>query len=102
MAPDVDAVPVVPDGARNATDVMAGLNDDGVHIGTAKKLQGGCEPRGAGAYEEGSLRHEHSRCLRLKTTDPCARTLTREHFFERPRAFHTTVTGETLDDIRIS
>src|ERR1700691_5328142 len=31
-----------------------------------------------------------------------ARTLTREHFFERPRAINTTVTGEMLDDTRIS
>jgi hypothetical protein len=31
-----------------------------------------------------------------------ARTLTREHFFSGPRAINTTVTGEMLDDIRIS
>jgi hypothetical protein len=31
-----------------------------------------------------------------------ARTLTREHFFSGPRVINTTVTGEMLDDIRIS
>ncbi len=51
MPADVDAVAVVPDGARDATDLVAGLEHDGMHIGTAKELQGGREPRGPGADE---------------------------------------------------
>jgi hypothetical protein len=38
MASNVDPVPVVPDGARDATDLLAGLEDNRMNIGTAKKL----------------------------------------------------------------
>ena len=51
MAANVDAIAVVPDGARDATDLVAGLEHNGMHIRTAKKLQGGREPRGPGADE---------------------------------------------------
>ena len=51
MPPDVDAVAVMPDGARDAANFVAGLEHNGMHVRTAKKLQGGREPRGPGADE---------------------------------------------------
>ncbi len=68
MATNVDAVPIVPDGARNAADLAARLEHNGMHIRTAKKLQSGRETRRAGADKQGGFRHENSRCLRSMAT----------------------------------
>ena len=51
MPANVDAIAVVADGARDAANLVAGLEHDGMHIRTAEKLQGGREPRGPGADE---------------------------------------------------
>ncbi len=69
MPPNVDAIAVVADGARDATNLVAGFQDDGMHIRSTKKLKRGREPRGAGADEYGGFRHDYSRCLRSITTE---------------------------------
>ncbi len=69
MATNIDTISIVANGARDATDLVAGLQHNGVHIRAAEKLQGGREAGGAGADENGSFRHEDSRCLRSRTTE---------------------------------
>jgi hypothetical protein len=51
MAPDVDAIAVVANGAGDAANFVAGLEHNGMHFRAAKKLQRGRKPRGAGANE---------------------------------------------------
>jgi hypothetical protein len=51
MPPNIDSIAVMPDGAGDATYFVAGLEHNGMHVRTAKELQGGCEPRGAGTDE---------------------------------------------------
>jgi hypothetical protein len=66
---DIDAIAVVANGTGDPTNLVAGLKNDGMHIGSAKKLERGREPRGAGADEYGGFRHDYSRCLRSMTTE---------------------------------
>jgi len=46
MPPNVDTVAVMPDGARDAANLMAGLEHNGMYIGTAKEFQGSVSPAG--------------------------------------------------------
>ena len=51
MPSDVDTVAVMPDSARDATNLVAGLEHNGMHVRTAKKFQGSREARGPGTDE---------------------------------------------------
>ena len=62
MAPDVHAVALVVDGAREAADLLRGLEDDRLHASVTYHFKGGGKPRGTGADDHDSGLHELARC----------------------------------------
>ena len=57
VAADVHAVALVTDGARDAADLLRGLQHDGRDVRVAKELQSGGEAGGTGTNDDGSSRH---------------------------------------------
>jgi hypothetical protein len=57
MAAEVDAIPLVVDGSRNASHVRALFQDYGDDIGTAEQFVGGGQAGGAGPDDDGSFLH---------------------------------------------
>ena len=58
MAAEVDAIPLVVDGSRNASHVRTLFQNYGDDIGTAEQFVGGGQAGGAGPDDDGSFLHE--------------------------------------------
>ena len=57
MAAEVNAIPLVVDGSRNASHVRALFQDYGDDIGTAEQFVAGGQAGGTGADDDGSFLH---------------------------------------------